>query len=457
MDNNYLLAPCSGDILANRIMYPVMQFPWRKNQPYDQTKWMLAEESPLATLWATGRNGILLLSARGINMLSQFVLFLVISRQMGQEALGVFTFVVSTTILGTYISNLGLDTLITREASHSPADGETLLSSLLSLKLISSVLAYSCINLSFIFLPLDPVIQRQLLIYSVIIFLNSISSLLWFYGDAFDRFLLHGVLWAANHLLRTIAGITVIFFGGFLDRVLMGLVAAEAVSLLLSWFITNRYIGKVRIHARLEVWENSLQKAWPIALGGLLGAISFRIDVSILQILRGSLEVGLYSAAFKIVEVMHVLPSSLSLSIFPRFSRVFRGAGVIQTAQMARRLLLLTLTLGALCSMALFVAAPWVIRLFYGPDFDGSISVLQILVLKIFFMFLALPLSYTLIAVGDERNMTGILALSALSSITINLLLVPLYGRHGSAMATVVSEVLLFLGYTYRLWRLERK
>ncbi len=416
---------------------------------------MLAEESPLATLWTTSRNGILLLSARGINMLSQFALFLAISRLMGQEALGVFSFVVSTTILGTYISNLGMDTLITREAApHSPADGENLLSNLLSLKLISSVLAYSCINLSFLFLPLESSVQRQLLIYSTVIFLNSISSLLWFYGDAFDRFLLHGILWASNHFIRAALGLLVLFSGGYLERVLMGLVVAEVFSLGLSWMLTNRWVGKVRIRADVAVWENALQKAWPIALGGLLGAVSFRIDVSILQILRGPQEVGIYSAAFKLVEVMHVLPSSLSLSIFPRLSRTFQGAGVSQTARITRRLLFLTFSLGMASSLILYSAAPFIIRLLYGTGFDESIPVLQILVLKIFFIFLSLPLSYMLIAVGEERKMTGILAVSALCSITINLLLAPGYGRYGAALASVASEVLLFGGYAFRLWRL---
>jgi O-antigen/teichoic acid export membrane protein len=413
----------------------------------------LHSESSLAMFFAAGRSSFVLLASRGVNMLSQFFLILIISRSMGRQGLGVFSFVLSTTILASFISNFGLDTLVTREIASQPARGRALVSQVLGLKLCSSLAAYFLVNLVFFFTPLDPSIQRDLAIYSLSIFFSSLSQLLWFYGDAFDRFSLHGVLWASTHILRTVVAASILMRGGSLGSAFLGLVAAEAVALLISWVAINRSLGPLRISASLAEWKVALQKAYVIAVYGLLGALGFRIDVVILQMLRGEHEVGIYSAAFKLVEVMHVLPSSLSLVYFPRFSRTFNTGGIRLTVKLLLRLLVVTMACGIVLSTLLYSVAPHVVQLFYGETFLASTFPLRILVFKIFLMFANLPISYALIAIGEERQATLWAAISAAANILANYLLVPIYGSAGSAVASVLAEALFFFGPAGRiLW-----
>src|SRR5437870_3951329 len=114
-----------------------------------------ADESLLTSVLSAGRSGFVLLVSRGINMLSQFCLVLVISRFLGQEALGVFSFVLSTTILATFISNFGLDTLVTREVANDPRQGQNLVSQIIGLKVFTSAAAFLIVNLFFLFSPLE--------------------------------------------------------------------------------------------------------------------------------------------------------------------------------------------------------------------------------------------------------------------------------------------------------------
>jgi O-antigen/teichoic acid export membrane protein len=203
----------------------------------------------------------------------------------------------------------------------------------------------------------------------------------------------------------------------------------------------------------LAEWKAALQKAYVIAIYGLLGALGFRIDVVILQMLRGEDEVGLYSAAFKLVEVMHVLPSSLSLVYFPRFSRTFHAGGIRLTVRLLLRLLLVTMVCGVVLSTLLYSVAPHVIRIVYGESFLASTFPLRILVFKIFLMFANLPISYALIAIGEERQATLWAAISAAANILANYFLVPIYGIAGSAVASVLAEALFFFGPAGRiLW-----
>lgn len=413
----------------------------------------LHSESSLAMFFAAGRSSFVLLASRGVNMLSQFFLILIISRSMGQEGLGIFSFVLSTTILASFISNFGLDTLVTREVASRPAQGRELVSQVLGLKLCSSLTAYCLVNLLFFLSPLEPAIQRNLAVYSLSIFFSSLSQLLWFYGDAFDRFNLHGVLWASTHILRTAVAAMLLLQGKGLGAAFIGLVAAELAAFAISWVAYNRTLGPLRFSAKFAGWKDALGRAYIIAVYSLLGALGFRIDVIILQMLRGEYEVGIYSASFKLVEVMHVLPSSLSLVYFPRFSRSYNAGGIRPTVRLLLRLLLVTVACGAVLSALLYAVAPHVIRLFYGEAFGASSDLLRILVIKIFLMFINLPVSYTLIAMREERQATLWAAISAAANILANYLLVPAYGSSGSAVASVLAEVLFFIGPAGRiLW-----
>jgi O-antigen/teichoic acid export membrane protein len=264
---------------------------------------------------------------------------------------------------------------------------------------------------------------------------------------------MHGVLWASTHVLRTVVAAFLLLQGNSLGTALIGLVVAEGVGFCISWVTINRSLGPLRFSASLREWKAAIQKAYVIAIYGLLGALGFRIDVVILQVLKGEYEVGLYSAAFKLVEVMHVLPSSLSLVYFPRFSRAFEAGGIRPTARLLFRLLMVTMVCGILLSITLYATAPQVIRLLYGDSFSDSILPLRILVFKIFLMFANLPISYALIAIGQERQATLWAAISAASNILANYLLVPAFGIIGAATASVLAETLFFFGPAGRiLW-----
>jgi hypothetical protein len=43
---------------------------------------------------------------------------------------------------------------------------------------------------------------RQLAVFSIVICLNSLSQSFWYYGDAFQKFQFHAILWAASNVVK---------------------------------------------------------------------------------------------------------------------------------------------------------------------------------------------------------------------------------------------------------------
>jgi O-antigen/teichoic acid export membrane protein len=77
-------------------------------------------------------------------------------------------------------------------------------------------------------------------------------------------------------------------------------------------------------------------------------------------------------------------------------------------------------------------------------------------VLKIMLMFINLPLSYALLAIGKERQLTACTAAATALNVAANFALVPGYGRIGAAIASVMADVVLLVGYGLCLLWLRR-
>src|SRR4029077_9904062 len=68
-----------------------------------------------------------------------------------------------------------------------------------------------------------------------------------------------------------------------------------------------------------------LQSAWPFAVAGALGLLLTNTDILIISWMRNASDVGIYSAAIRIVQVLYLLPGIVQLSTLPLFSRLAKN------------------------------------------------------------------------------------------------------------------------------------
>ena len=78
-------------------------------------------------------------------------------------------------------------------------------------------------------------------------------------------------------------------------------------------------------------------------INNLLATIFFRIDVQILQPLKGDEVVGYYNAGYKYIDGLNIIPASFTLALFPLLSRYGATAkeSMMRAYQASLRLLIL--------------------------------------------------------------------------------------------------------------------
>ena len=170
-------------------------------------------------------------------------------------------------------------------------------------------------------------------------------------------------------------------------------------------------------------------------VGRTLALGNTRADQWIVGSIAGSTELGLYSVAVAWAEVMHYLPGVLVMVQRPDLVRATRE----RAGEFAARIFRVAIFLGIALTVVLVVAAPILCVTIFGEEFRGSIDDLRVLALSSVGVAAVYLLGNALIAQGRPLHASASEATALVASIGLNLVLVPLYGGLGAAIAAALA------------------
>lgn len=187
-----------------------------------------------------------------------------------------------------------------------------------------------------------------------------------------------------------------------------------------------------------------LRRSLTLGLIIIASVIASKIDTIILGVYRLSSEVGQYGFAYRIFDVILVLPVFVMNVIYPLS---------MQESQLKNRTKLISQTTKTLAIIGIFVAALlWISSPLVNlvrPGMDLSSNVLRILALSLPLFYITAPLMWNLIGQKKDKLVLGIYVSGALLNATLNLLLIPSYGATAAAINTGLTEGFLVLALLY--------
>ena len=396
------------------------------------------------------KNTIYIFAGRATNAIFLFLLTLVVSRQLGPALFGVFSFLTAVIVSANCFSNLGLDTWMVREVTKTPAQGKKYLSNIIGLKFATSVFTIALIFVIFSATNLPQTTLNLLWVFSISLIFNTISQTLWHYGNCFKEFIYHSVLWAASNIIKAGFGIAMVLFFHELDFLIWGIVVAEAMATILSFYVIHHRYGPFVPKFQFTLWKDFLVRSSQIALGMIFSVLYFRLDIVMLQLMTEEKIVGFYSAAYKLFEVAVVLPHSFMLVLFPKLVEEFHS-DQSQFKSRFRKALVVYSLIGGVITLALWGFSHGIISFIYGDQFLPSIKVLDILSWAILLFFINFLFSSILIASGRESVNTWGLVGATVLNIILNLALIPLYGAIGAGWATLFCEIGLLVALSLQI------
>jgi O-antigen/teichoic acid export membrane protein len=178
-------------------------------------------------------------------------------------------------------------------------------------------------------------------------------------------------------------------------------VAMEYGVAVVYFVLINRNIVRLRPRFRWSLARRLVRELKAFTASSLIAALFARPEVVILSLMVSEREIGLYSAALRVIELPLTLVEVFMVNVFPMMSDSYRVAeerfAAWQTA--AVRVILACSLLFAACCLAL--AEP-ILRLLYGEEFDDAATVMRVLGVNVVFFSLISVFWRSLVSRGRQ-------------------------------------------------------
>jgi len=192
-----------------------------------------------------------------------------------------------------------------------------------------------------------------------------------------------------------------------------------------------------------------ISQIWPFGLAGLFHLIYFQSDIVLLKYLSGSEAAANYNIAFTIMVAIYILPTV----IYQKFllPKMHRWAHHDRTKfhNTYKRGNMMMLVIGSLGMVVIWLSSSVLISFIFGDKYPFSSSLLDILAFSIPVIFVASSVGATLVTKEHMKKKVTYMGIIAVLNIVLNIILIPIYGANGAAIATVVSNIGLLIFFYY--------
>jgi O-antigen/teichoic acid export membrane protein len=209
-----------------------------------------------------------------------------------------------------------------------------------------------------------------------------------------------------------------------------------------------RRYGDIRFDSHPGLWKEFAGTSLPLGVAMVAGQSAVNLAPIVLGIVMTTTEVGMFSAAMKIIALILMLDRILNVALLPLLSRIRirrpSEMGSIVTL-VFKAVLLLVLPATAL---GILWARP-AIDIVFGYGYDEAVPILRILS---GYVAVTLPNSVlvcTLLAGGRERTYTRMLTLGSAILALFVVILTLVFGAKGAAAGVVTGELIMFCMFLY--------
>jgi len=398
-----------------------------------------------------------------VTLAGALVVSIILARSLGRDGFGVYALTMSVVMFTLLFARLGISGTVRRYVAELDGKddlglagivlGRALRFGLVSGLLATAVLALMSVPLAAFFgqtqLRTDLLLGAAMLLPMVLVgILRAVTSGLQRYGNIVRLSLVTSPLW--------VAGCSVAVSRGWgVPGVLLVTLAIEIVNVAAFGAWSIRSVG-IKWRAQLPADLRSRVQKYNVALGILilLNAVVWeRSEILFLGRFQGVAQVSFYAVPFALTErVVDLLPGAILGVLLPGLSYA-RGAadagrfGAVLSDAL-RYLAMLTLPI---CLFGIPLA-PAVIRLLYGDQFGGAVIVLQILLVSVVFGVLGQASRSALLGLERQGWLLKTGSVAAVTSIILDLLLIPRWGAVGAAIANTAVQAGWALAIFVPLW-----
>lgn len=407
-----------------------------------------------------------MLALRLISQIAVFGTTIVLSRTLSPDGFGRYSYIFSGFLYFFTIFNVnGLNDILVREIAANPGRRNLIYQCGLGMKLIASGVGWA----------LAAIVIVSTGTFNLPIWISLIAALTLFFSFSSGSFRL---VWDVPYQVdfRMVSTSVVNLFSkfnlllillvwlyfdpqreesGFANLLNIGLRGGVIFAILMQILTEGGGMGaqavmnKVYRYPMLPKWDpetvkHLFRQVWPLAISGGMMIVIHKVNMVMMPWFIDDYEIGLFSAPMRLVEALYIVPTVFIATLMPIASKVYR-----QSKSEFPDLVKLSYKLMIISSLAVAAVVCYysseIIQLFYGAEYAGSSAVFAVFIWVGVAVFNVAVLQVVVIAAEKQQYLLRIFTIQAVVTIISNLILIPMYGIIGTAWASLLNYLALFI------------
>jgi O-antigen/teichoic acid export membrane protein len=362
-----------------------------------------------------------------------------VTRYLGPEQFGLLSYATSFVLLFSSIGLLGLDSIVVRNIVRDPSCRDEALGSAFVLKLFGGAVAFVLILASiYILRPGDRLTQLLVGITALgMLFQMFFTIDLWFQSQVQSKYSAY-VRSGAFLIVSAIKVVIIVLHAPLVAFAWAGVadIVLGSLGLIIAYRANGLHMSSWRATRTMAM--ELLRDSWPLMFTDILVLIYMRVDKVMIGEMSGNTELGIYSVAVLIAEVLYFIPMVINSSVFPS---IVEAKGISEDFFYARlqKLYNLMAFLGYAVAVPITFLAGWLIPFMFGAVYSKAATMLIGLVWAGVFINFMIARSYYLTAMNWTRLHFIIDFLGCVLNVSLNFWLIPRYGAMGAVFASIFT------------------
>ncbi len=392
------------------------------------------------------QNTVAQVVARAVSVLASLAVIPILTRYLGPTLFGDYALVITLNAFLLSVTDLGIQTIATRDASQAPEKMGLLASQAVILRTLGTIVLAGIsvailsltgypqpVKLGFAIMALTVLVNALQTGFAVIL-QSTLKLYLLSLSEVIGRLVSTGLTFGIIVLAIQVAASHAVA----LEEIFWALVVGSLISLAVSAvLVRQRSLLRSGFQGALA-WR-MLRDALPLGAVTVASLILYRADTVLLSVLRTAHDVGIYNLSYRFLDLLLAVPGLFMASVFPLLSaHAGDPASFRRIWQKALDALALA---GVPLAFGTLLTAPHLIHFLGGDQFAASVEPLQILSFVVLLSYLDFAFPHALIIANRQRSILMILVIGVALNVGLNLVFIPKGSYIAAATVSVVSEL----------------
>ena len=387
------------------------------------------------------KNTVWLFLAETISRLFRAVLIIFAARVIGSAGLGVFSFAMALGSLFFVFEDSGIGVFVTRELISSEYDQKSLLATSLVIK-ATLLIATSVIFLIFgKYASSVPGATAIIPLMTIVLLSDSLREFFFAIYRSEQKMQSEALVKFITNFLVLACGVVLVILKPTAFSLALGYAIGGASGFLILILLLRKKIWNPIRYFNQTLIRPIMTAAWPFTILIISNTVILNTDTFFLGHFAKAPEIGAYAAAQRFIQLCYVIPSLFASATFPVFAKKLASGQDFKPG--LEKVFAIMISVVVPLSLGVILWSSQLIRLVFGPTYQASGPMLEIIALGLVPVFITTTYFNVIFAQNKQNKFVAANITAVIVNVLLDLVLIPKFHGIGAAAAGTISLTLI--------------